>query len=158
MKTAEEHLDDYLDKYNLLKKKNELWRLRVTPQEFLAEIERIRAYGIEQRKSNYLTEYHIDRNQEAMISVMLMDAMTHDEMVEQTERLAEASKLQFAEESPEIQQHVKKMRTPLKFNETRNIYTWLFRKQITLEMLPKEVFEEFSKTRQYESYLKRKEE
>lgn len=40
MKTTEEYLDDYLDKYNELKKKNELWRLRVTPEEFIAEVER----------------------------------------------------------------------------------------------------------------------
>lgn len=37
MKTNEEYLDAYLDKYNYLKKKNELWRLRVTPQQFLSE-------------------------------------------------------------------------------------------------------------------------
>ncbi len=36
MKTTEEYFDDYLDKYNFLKKKNEIWRLRVTPQQFLS--------------------------------------------------------------------------------------------------------------------------
>ncbi|MBX7109302.1 MAG: hypothetical protein K1X61_11700 [Chitinophagales bacterium] len=153
MKTTEDYLDDYLDKYNELKNKNELWRLRVTPEKFLAEIERIRAYGIEQRKSNYLNEYHIQRNQEGMIAVMLMDAMTLDEMIEQANRLSEAAKLQFAEEAPEVQKQVKKIQTPLKLDDSRRIYTWLFRKQITLEMLSKEVFEEFSKTRQYQSLI-----
>jgi hypothetical protein len=155
MKTAEEHLDDYLDKYNELKKKNELWRLRVTPQKFLAEIERIRDYGIEQRKSNYLNEYSIQKNQKGMIAVMLMDAMTKEETIAQFKLVDEASKKQFALEAPEAQERVKKIQTPLKFADTKRIYTWLFRKQITLEMLSKEVFKEFSKTTQYKSYLVR---
>lgn len=98
MKTAEEFLDDYLDKYNELKKKNELWRLRVRPEEFLAEIERIRVYGIATRKSNYLTEYHIQRNEKAMISVMLMDRVTKEEFIEQCKRLKEEAKHFYSSE------------------------------------------------------------
>jgi hypothetical protein len=155
MKTAEEHLDDYLDKYNVLKKKNELWRLRVTPEKFLAEIERIRAYGIEQRKINYLNEYAIQKNQEGMIAIMLMDVMTKEETIAQFKRIAELNKKQFALEAPKVQERVKQIQTPLKFEDTKRICTGLFRKQITLEMLSKEVFEEFSKTPQYKSYLVR---
>lgn len=92
MKTTEEYLDDYLDKYNELKKKNELWRFRVRPEEFLAEIEKIRVYGIVERKSNYLTEYHIQRNEEEMISVMLMDRGTKEEFIKQCKRLKEEAK------------------------------------------------------------------
>jgi hypothetical protein len=99
MKTTEEHLDDYLDKYNKLKKKNELWRLRVTPEKFLTEIERIRAYGIEQRKNNYLNEYAIQKNQEGMIAVMLMDVMKKEETIAQFKRIAELNKKQFALEA-----------------------------------------------------------
>ncbi len=155
MKTTEEYLDDYFDKYNKLKKQNELWRLRVTPQEFLLEVERIRAYGIEQRKRKYLTEYHIQKNQEGMIAVMLMDAMTHLEIKEQFDRLDIECKIQYAIAAPEIQERLKKIQTPLKFNDVVSIYRWLFRKQITLDMLSKEVFEEFRNTRQYEVYIER---
>ncbi len=155
MKTTEEYLDDYFDKYNKLKKQNELWRLRVTPQEFLLEVERIRAYGIEQRKTKYLNEYHIQKNQEGMIAVMLMDAMTHLEIKEQFDRLDIECKIQYAIAAPEIQERLKKIQTPLKFNDVVSIYRWLFRKQITLDMLSKEVFEEFRNTRQYEVYIER---
>ncbi len=64
MKTTEEYLDDYFDKQNELSKKGESWRLRVTVHEFLTEIERIREYGVKARQSNYLTEYHIQKNEE----------------------------------------------------------------------------------------------
>ena len=76
MKATEDYIDDFLDKYNELIKKEELWRLRVTPQEFIAEIERIRKYGKEARKSNYLNEYHIQCNENGMVSNMLMDKVT----------------------------------------------------------------------------------
>ena len=68
MKTNEEYLDDYFDKQNDLIRKGERWRLRVSPEEFIKEIERIRAYGIEARKSKELTEYHIQSNEDGMVS------------------------------------------------------------------------------------------
>jgi hypothetical protein len=155
MKTTEDYIDDILDKYNELVKKEELWRLRVTPQEFIAEIERIRKYGKEARKSNYLNEYHIQCNENGMVSNMLMDKVTREEFIEQCEILKEAAKKQFAEEAPLIQQQIKQIKTPLKFQEIVNIYRWLFRKQITLEMLSAEVLEEFKMTTQYEILLEK---
>lgn len=95
MKTTEEYLDDYFDKYNELKCRNELWRIRVTVEEFLNEIERIKEYGIDQRKSNYLTSYHSGANQKAMVSVLLMDRVTLEEFISQCERLKEESKYYY---------------------------------------------------------------
>ena len=155
MKTTEDYIDDFLDKYNELIKKDELWRLRVTPQEFISEIERIRKYGKEARKSNYLNEYHIQCNEKGMVSNMLMDKVTREEFMEQCEILKEAAKKQFAEEAPLIQKQIKQIKTPLKFQEAVNIYRWLFRKQITLEMLSAEVLEEFKMTTQYEILLEK---
>jgi hypothetical protein len=155
MKTDEEYLDNYFDKYNELKKKNELWRIRVTPQEFLAEIGKIRQYGIKERKGNYLTDYHIQRNEEVMISVLLMDRMTKEEFIEQCGRLNKAAKIEFAAEAFKIQLRVKKLQTPLLFRDVINIYRWLIREQITPEMLSINVLEEFNKTRQYQIYIKR---
>lgn len=84
MKTTEEYLIDYLDKKNELSEKGELWRLRVTQEEFLAEIERLRVSEIYQKKSNSLSEYHIQKNVEEMIAALLMGIATLDEMREQT--------------------------------------------------------------------------
>lgn len=53
MKTTEDYLDDYLDKYNLLKSKNELWRLKHTPQEFLKIVERAKRRTTEDRERKY---------------------------------------------------------------------------------------------------------
>lgn len=47
------------------------------------------------------------------------------------------------------------MKTPLKFGEVVNLYRWLCRKQINLEIIPDDVLQEFKQTRQYEIYLKR---
>ncbi len=79
MKSTEEYIKDYQNKYKSLSGKDELCRLRVSLQEFLQEIERIRNYEIEQKKSAYLTAYHIQSNIEGMISVMLMNKVSLDE-------------------------------------------------------------------------------
>jgi hypothetical protein len=156
MKTTEEYLDDYLDKYNNLKKKNELWRLRVSPQKFLSEIDKIRTYGVDARERKYLNEYHIHKNEESMIEIMLMNAMTIEEIKDQSNKISSACEFQFAAETLEIQEKLKGFQSPLNFNKVKNIYTWLIRKQITIDMLSKDVFEDFSKTRHYIIFSKRK--
>lgn len=155
METTEEYFDRYLDKYNELKEIGELWRIRVTPQEFLAEIERIREYGIEARKSKKLTEYHIEKNERGMIANMLMNKITKEEFNEQSQKFKELSEIQFAAQAPLIKERLKKIKGPLKFEDAVNIYSWLFRKQITLEMLSPEILMEFKKTRHYKEYLNR---
>jgi len=102
VKTTEEYLNDYFDKQNELSRKGERWRLRVTPEEFLAEIEKIRVFEIEKRKSNTLNEYHIQRSIQGMISIMLMNRVTLDEARDQFERLRKSSEEEFAQEAPEI--------------------------------------------------------
>lgn len=155
MKSNSEYISDYLEKYTTLLKKGELWRLRVTLNEFVKEIERIREYGIEQRKSNYLNEYSIQSNQSGIISVMLMDAATKEEMVEQFKVVKEAADIERSKEIPMILERIKHIQTPLKFEEVKRIYKWLFYKQITLEMLSENVLNEFKETRQYETLVKR---
>ncbi len=56
MKTTEAYLDDYLDKYNSLKSKNELWRLKYTSQEFLKIVERAKSRAAEDREMGSLNE------------------------------------------------------------------------------------------------------
>lgn len=158
MKTTEEYSNDYLNKLLELSSKGEQWRIRVTHEEFLSEIEKIRAYEINERKSKHLNEYHIQRNVEAMISVLLSDIFTIEEAIEQYERIRKASEESFAEEVPEIKLRLELIQTPLSYRDTVNIYKWLLRKQITLEMISEDVFNEFTKTKHYEIIIRRDEE
>jgi hypothetical protein len=156
LKSTEAYLDDYLDKYNELKKLNELWRMRVTPQQFLTEIDRIRAYGIEARKNNYHNEYAITQYEKGKVEIMLMNNLTIEEMKAQVAWLNISQEIEFANAMPQIKARLNTIKTPLKFADVRNIYQWLFRKQITLEMLPPLVLEDFSKTRQYKFWMQKR--
>jgi len=154
MKTTEEYSNDYFDKLNELSNKGEQWRIRVTHEEFLSEIEKIRVYEINVRKSKHLNEYHIQRNVEGMISVLLMDNVTTEEAREQCESHRKANEESFAEEVPEIKLRLELIQTPLNYRDTINIYKWLLRKQITVEMISENVFNEFAKTKHYEMIIR----
>ena len=149
MKTTEEYSNDYFNRLNELSSKGEQWRIRVTHEEFLSEIERIRSYEIENKKSGHLNEYHIQRNIEGMIEVLLMDKYTIEEAREQFERLREASEEYFSKEALEIKLRLERIEIPLSYRDTANIYRWLLRKQITIEMISENVFNEFVKTKYY---------
>lgn len=155
MKSNSEYISDYLEKYTFFLKKGELWRLRVTLKEFLKEIERIREYGKEARERNYHNEYHIQSSEKGMVSVLLMDASTREEIIAQFKEHKEAADIERSKEIPEIRERIKHIQTPLKFEDVKRIYKWLFYKQITLEMLPENVLNEFKETRQYETLVKR---
>ncbi len=64
-----------------------MWRLRVTEQEFLAEVEKIRALGAEARKSNYQNEFSIKSGEDGQVAILLMDTVTIEEAREQVKRL-----------------------------------------------------------------------
>ncbi len=154
MKTTEEYSNDYFDKLNELSSKGEQWRIQVTHEEFLSEIERIRASEKDMRKSEHLNEYHIQKNVEGMISFLLMDKATTEEAREQCESHRKANEESFAEEIPRIKQRLKQIQTPLSHRDSVNIYNWMMRKQITIEMLSETVFREFSKTKHYEMIIR----
>ena len=158
MKTNEEYLDDYFDNQNELSRKGEQWRLRLTPEEFIEEIERIRAAGIEARKSDYFTEYHIQKNEEGGVAILLMDRVTIEEAKEQFDRLRKEREKRLAEIAPEVQKEIKLIQAPLNFGEILFIFKALWHKQITIEMLSKPVFDEFKETEHYQSILRRNEE
>jgi hypothetical protein len=149
MESNEKYLEKYLLKKAKLEKKGELWRLRVTQEEFLSEIQRLREYEIDTKENSILNEYHIQRNIEGAISGMLMGSSTLEEMKEQTKRLKKESEKYFAEEAPMIRELLILIKTPLKFRDSARIYRWTFRNQISIDMLPLKVKEEFMKTRHY---------
>lgn len=149
MESNEKYLEKYLLKKSELEAKGELWRLRVTQEEFLSEIQRLRKYEIDMKRNSALNEYHIQRNIEGTISVMLMDSCTLEEMKEQAKRINEESEKDFAEEAPMIRELLLLIKTPLKFRDSAKIYLWIFRNQISIDMLPLKVKEDFLKTRHY---------
>jgi hypothetical protein len=150
MKSTEEYLDDYFDKYNELLRKDELWRIRVKPEEFIKKVERVRANGIEARKDGKLTEYHIERNEEAFIAVTLMDRVTLEEKKEQAASIRKINEERYLKEAPRVQEYVKQLKIPLNKNDVIELYKALWAKQITLEIIPEEVLAEFKQTQQYE--------
>jgi len=156
MKSMEEHIDDYLDKYNELSKKGELWRIRSTPQVFIKEVERIKKYERDSREHGYFTEAAIQSQVKSMLAVILMNKVKYEEAKEQCERSKEAAAQQFLKEAPQKQEYVKHIKVPLEFKDVRAIFSGLMRNQITLEMIPIHVFEEFKKTRQYKMFSREK--
>ena len=68
------------------------------------------------------------------------------EMKEQANRLKKQSEESFAKAAPMIQEELKLIRTLLTHIDAVHIYRWLFRNQITLEMISKEAFDEFKET------------
>ena len=129
--------------------------MRVTLIEFIEGVERIRVDGEEKRKNNYFNEFAIQSSQNNSIEIMLMDKLTWEEKRAQTIALNEGKNEYFASKSPLIIENLKYIKIPLNFEDVINIYKWLFRKQITLEMLPKDVLNEFKETRQYKTIIKR---
>lgn len=150
MESNEKYLEKYLLKKAELEEKGDLWRLRVTQEEFLKEIQRLRKYEIDTKGNSTLNDYHIQQNIEGTISIMLMESSTYDEMKEQAKRIHEESENDFAEEAPMIRERLILIKTPLKFRDSAKIYCWIFRNQISIDMLPLKVKEEFMNTRHYE--------
>ena len=151
MESNEKYLGEYFLKKTELEQKDEIWRLRVTQEEFLSEIQRLREYEIDARNNSTLNEYHIQRNIEATISIMLMDACTLEEMREQTMIISELSETEFAKDAPNVRVRLKSIKTPLSFQDSAKIYRWIFRKQISFDILPLNVKDEFTKTSHYKT-------
>lgn len=59
------------------------------------------------------------------------------------------------EEIPEVLESLKLIKSPINFNDTINIYRWLFDKQITFDIIPEDVLTEFKKTRHYEIIVRK---
>jgi len=79
-----------------------------------------------------------------------------EEMKKQFNRSKKKGEKQFAKEAPKIEEQLKLIQSPLSFTDTVHIYRWLCRKQITINMIPKEILKEFKNTEQYEGFINRK--
>ena len=157
MKSTEEYISDYLDNYTSILKQGELWRMGPTLNEFIKKIDEIRERGKDDRKRNYKNEYTIQSNQDGAISVLFMSLRiwSFEEQKAQFDRLRKDADESRKKEIPLIEEEIKQFRAPLKFRDIKIIYKWLFYKQITLDMLPYEVLNEFKETSQYQTIIKR---
>lgn len=81
---------------------------------------------------------------------------TWQQAKEQADRIRKNAEQSFAADAPKVHEYVKKLSAPLEFDDVVIIYGALYRKQITLEMLPDDVLEEFKKTRQYKKLSRSK--
>lgn len=93
-----------------------------------------------------------------MVSIMLMNGVSLEEAKARADRIHTEAQKGFAKEAPMIQEELKLIQTPLTFNDITSIYRWLCRKQITIEMIPENVLDEFKKTEQYDEIIRRREE
>ncbi len=150
MKSLEEYIDDYLDNYNDLKKTNELWRIKYTPQEFIEEIEKVRAWGIKERKyGSILNEYSIEQSEKKMAARLLINRYSLKEAVEKSTELHKIATEGFVRDAPFIQAEVRKIELPIDSYARFLLLTGLLRKQITFEMIPEKVLEAFKEMPQY---------
>jgi DUF917 family protein len=81
-----------------------------------------------------------------------------EEAKAQFDRLKKQGEESFSLAAPMIQEEVKKMTTPLSSEDARRICRWLFRKQITIEMIPKDVLVDLQGTEIFEGTIRRIEE
>jgi hypothetical protein len=154
--TNQEYLQQYNEKYNSLANKNELWRLKVTQQEFMQQIAALRVYEAQQQQSNYFNAYTVDSNIKGSIAIILMDKLTFEEAMAQSKVNQLLNKEIYRKEAPEVKSKVQQFLTPLSFGNIKYIYAGLFRNQIKLSDLPPNVLEEFKQTAQFKSLLRRK--
>lgn len=105
----------------------------------------------------YLNDFHKEHSEKAQreVNEMMKTPMTYEQMKEQIARLSEGAEEEFLKQAPEIQKIAASMKTPLKIREIASIYRWLGRKQITLDILPLDVLEEFKQTRLYQTHLRK---
>jgi len=156
MKSNEEYINDYLDQYNHLKAKNELWRLKLTLSEFIIELDKIRAVYKTNLEQGYYNEYSCTQNAKSQVAVLLMEILSYQEMKAQIKRVKQAAAKQFKEEAPKAQAYVRSLSAPLLTEERIKIYRYLLRHQVTLQHLKAETLEEFKQSREFSNWQKRK--
>ena len=81
--------------------------------------------------------------------------VTLEEMKAQIKRVQKIAKNSFALAAPQAQEDLKKIKTPLSSEDARMICRWLFRKQITTDMIPNDVLVQLKETEVYQGTIRR---
>lgn len=149
MKSIEDYIDDYLDKYNKLSKEEGIRVLKFTPEEFIRRAEEIQAFQMEFNQKGYFNERKIAREVDSMFRLLLQDEVIENGSNEQFEERKKARAEHYARDAPKIQAYIKGIQAPVEFGDVVILYNALSRNQITLEMIPSDVLEEFKQTRQF---------
>jgi len=79
---------------------------------------------------------------------------SYEQMKAQVDESTKRSEISFAKNAPIVQAEIKKIKAPLNPEDSRYIARAIFRKQATLNMLDKEVLNEFKKTELYKKLIK----
>jgi hypothetical protein len=155
MKTTEELFDDYLDVYNDLKRKNELWRLKVSPNEFLEKVKSLNEEVNETKNGSPLELAMRIRKFKIEIAKLVSSRLTNDEIKKQFEAINKATQITFELEKESIKNQINKIESPITSKERINIYKWIGRNQIAFSDLPNHIQEEFKQTSKYQNLLNR---
>ncbi|MCU0328490.1 MAG: hypothetical protein MUE53_05820 [Chitinophagales bacterium] len=99
--------------------------------------------------------YHIQTTIESEVGLLLQNNMTQEEIKEQFRRNKEITDKMFAEDAPRVKEQISKLSPPLDLNKTKKICAALFRKQITEDDIPQELYPELIQTRNYIHISKR---
>jgi hypothetical protein len=91
----------------------------------------------------------------AMEQIAKQKPATTEEVRAQFEISRKRGEISFAKDAPKVQEYLKEITTPLSNEDARDIGRWLFRKQITIEMIPKDVLVEWKETGMYEYIMRR---
>lgn len=81
---------------------------------------------------------------------------TIEEKLAQAERRKKSKEKYYLTQAPLVQEFVVALKTPINFHQVVEIFNGLIREQITFEMIPQDVLEEFVLTRQSRAVIKRK--
>lgn len=156
METNEQLFDKYLDKYNELKQRNELHKLKYSPSEFLEEVERIRKSITEQWDTCILGPNWVIETEKKALILLFSNKVTYEDMKTHANKSQKRSEKTFLKQAPKIKAEIKKLKVPLDFFDIQLIFRALLRKQVSLSYLSTEVLNDFMKTEQFEVYIKKK--
>lgn len=155
MQSNEHYLKRYDDNMKSYTEKGEPWRMKISREEFIQELERFRKQEAESMARGYLTPYNIQSNIEGSISILLMPILTMEEAVAQMKRHNEITDAYFAEAAPRIKKEIQMLSLPLDKRKIQKICAALFRKQIEEADIPSDLFEVLKEERMYISINKR---
>ena len=157
MHPNEHFLKQYDDLIKSYAEKGELWRMKMTREEFEEKLEAFRKQEAQDMLRKDVNLFSIQSNIEASISILLMPIMTMEEIKAHFKRNKEITDAYFAEAAPQIKKEIQKLDLPLDRRKMQKICAALFRKQIIESDIPEAIYEELKETRMFISIKKRME-
>jgi hypothetical protein len=152
MKTNEELLTDYQNVLNFLESKGELWRMKYSKELYLLELEKIRDIEL---NHTWFSDIHKQSSINTLLEILLQPKLTREETKTQMLRMKNAANIQFLTNAPSVQNRMRILTLPRNLATLKSIYSALYRKQITLDILPVDVQKEFKESRIGQNWLKK---